>query len=434
MIRTVAELLLRLKEEEIKRLEAVNIKHGPTIGDMFEGLSKEILSQAVPQHLGLQVVSGFITDGTGGQSGQIDCMLVRGEGQRLPYIKEYIWHVRDVIAVFEIKKTLYSSDLADAFEHLANVRALESNYIRSRDSEAGRVDVRSAQKAFAETTGVVAPPFSEIKSRLTLRHQLILHALVMEQVCAVRVIFGYRGFARERNFRRSLAEYLGSNTGVRGFGPGSFPQLIVSGGYSLLKANGQPFSTRLQDGKWPFCVSSSTNPLQLLLELIWTRLHREFGMGDPWGEDLSIENFSAFLLADAVESDGRTGWVYEIVDASEEHLAAQETSVEWEPARLSHEQFVVIQALCNGWVVETDNYEFLTFLSQAGIDPESFINGLLETGLVGTSGRELQLITEECQCVMLPDGQAVAAENNTGRLSRWVARHLDAGRRTVGGS
>lgn len=104
MIRTVADFLAQLMEAEVARLDQVHIEHGPTVGDMYEGLSADLLRRAVPKQLELQIVAGFITDGLGNRSGQVDCMLVRGSGEPIPYTNAFVWPVNDVIAVFEIKK------------------------------------------------------------------------------------------------------------------------------------------------------------------------------------------------------------------------------------------------------------------------------------------------------------------------------------------
>jgi hypothetical protein len=48
----------------------------------------------------------------------------------------------------------------------------------------------------------------------------------------------------------------------------------------------------------------------------------------------------------------------------------------------------------------------------------------LETRLVGLSGNKLQLITEECQPAILPTGEYIAAENNSGRLTRWLLKNI----------
>jgi hypothetical protein len=190
-------------------------------------------------------------------------MLVRGQGERIPYTTDFVWHVKDVLAVLEIKKTLYARDLADAFDHLGAMRTLESNYIASGQAER-EFDDSLAMRAFAQTTGLVAPPREELR-QLELRDQLIFHILLLEQLTAIRIIFGYHGFRTQQGFRQGLYGHLKAHLGKAGFGPGRFPQLIVCGGYALCKANGQPFIAPLHEGMWPFYLSSSANPLALLL-------------------------------------------------------------------------------------------------------------------------------------------------------------------------
>jgi len=82
MIRTVAELLRALQEAEIRQIQKAGIRHAPTIGEMYEGLTSSILDKTIPSEAGLRVVSGFVENGSGMQSGQIDCMLVFGGFRR----------------------------------------------------------------------------------------------------------------------------------------------------------------------------------------------------------------------------------------------------------------------------------------------------------------------------------------------------------------
>jgi hypothetical protein len=36
----------------------------------------------------------------------------------------------------------------------------------------------------------------------------------------------------------------------------------------------------------------------------------------------------------------------------------------------------------------------------------------------------LELITKQCECVIMPTGEYLAADNNSGRLSRWLSKRL----------
>ncbi len=105
MIRTIAELLEAFKTKEVEILDKQDLKHAPTIGSMYEGLTHEILKKSLPVNLELQVVSGFIEGKDGELSPQIDCMLVSGEGTVIPYTQNFKYPLAQVIAVLEVKKT-----------------------------------------------------------------------------------------------------------------------------------------------------------------------------------------------------------------------------------------------------------------------------------------------------------------------------------------
>ncbi len=423
MIRTVADFLSQLKEAEVKRLDEVDIQHGPTIGDMYEGLSADLLRRAVPEALGLRIVQGFVTDGQGNRSGQIDCMLVRGEGEALPYTDAFVWPIQDIIAVFEIKKTLYHGDLVDAFSKVRAVKDLDRTYKASLKGASGAFDISSARRAFAETTRLGAPAYDNLDS-LSLNHQLIFHTLVSEQLSPVGVVIGYHGYATEKAFRDSLLTHLKEQLNTAGYGPGSFPQLMISGRFSLGKANGQPYSARMHGEWWPFYFSSRVNPILLLLEYVWTRLDLEFHIGGLWGEDLTLEKMNPFLLAQGVKEGDRTGWRQEWVELEEHELAASDELEPWNPEFLSMEEFVIIERLCAGHRVFFDDADLLRYLAEQRVDPDELKSRLLDTGLVAMAGNEMELITDRCQPAILPDGHFVAGEDNTGRMTRWIAQIL----------
>jgi hypothetical protein len=424
MIRTIADLLLQLKERESLKLESAGIKHAPTIGDMYEGLSRHLLGLALPGTPGLQLSSGFIVDDLGRISGQIDCMIVRGEGTKIPYTNDFKWHVKDVIAVIEIKKSLYGRDLADAFDHLHDVHEIEFGYLQARWQKGDTANVSQAVKAFAELTGTGGPRNNQEISSMDPRMRLVFQTLAHEQLQAIRIIFGFGGYQSQRNFRKAVADIIEKQVGVPGRGVLAFPQLITSGRYSLVKTNGMPFSTSMIDGKWPFCSSSSANPILLMLEYIWTRLEREYQTSAPWGEDLENVELRSFLFASPEQQGEITGWKFTITEETG-HEPDGSGYADWEPARITSAQFIAIQRLCDGRPVRLDDTEMIEYLRASGIDADDFRESLLKTGLVALRGEELQLITEECQCIILPNGEFIAGENNTGRLTRWLERWLE---------
>jgi len=418
MIRDVSGLLKGIMAEERSKLDGYSLKHGPTIGKMYEGLASEILGRAIPESLGLQLRHGIIHDGQGKMSGEIDCMLVKGSGEKIPYTDSYKWHVKDVIAVVEVKKSLYSADLKDAFEHLRGIADNYGDYLQSgKCSET--FNIGPAKKAFSETTGLVPPEHSKVDS-MGIEMEMLYHTFVIENLSPIRIVLGYHGFKKESSLRESLVSFLEKNKLTHGFGVGSFPQLIVCGNYSLIKMNGYPYSAPMDSEFWKFYASSNTNPILLILELIWTRLSYQINVGNLWGEDLSIENFATFLSAKIKTEGGLTGWEYKYTPISEKALKERESESEWSPTEVSSTQFVIFNRLCNGEEENVQNSEFRDYIERQGEDFGVFIESLIKTGLIAQEGDQLQLTTYECQCAILPDGRFVVADNNSGRLTRWI--------------
>ncbi|MFJ6578484.1 DUF6602 domain-containing protein [Streptomyces sp. NPDC091368] len=400
------------------------MKHAPTIGDMYEGLSVDILNRVLPGGLGLRVVSGFAHDGGGRLSGQLDCMVVRGEGEKLPYTDSHVWHVKDVIAVVEVKKTLHSAELRDAFSQLNTVSEIEHAYYQRAGEELddpGR-SMGPSVRTFSEMTGKIAWD-GEKFAALPFEEDALLQTLLLEQVSSIRVVVGMHGFKRERAFRRSMISYLEENVARTGFGPANFPQLIISGGFSLVKTNGRPFMAVLVDGWWPFYFSTPENPLRLLMEFIWTRLDEVYGLGwEAWGEDLETEVGRTLLSFRAVRVDGRSGWAVKAHDFDQKALDSVPATRQWSPEFVGEEEFVLLTRLNQGQEVCRDDPEVISWLKSRGVEFDDVCDRLLKTHLVALSGQRLELIAKECHLAILPTGEYIAAENSTGRLTRWLSQ------------
>lgn len=106
--------------EEIKSLIQSGFKHNLTIGEMCEGIVKEIISFQI-EGVDLRSVKGFIKNSKGQLSKEIDCMLVLGEGQKLPKIDKYIYDIDKVVAVIEVKKRIRTRDIEKGFKNLQSI-------------------------------------------------------------------------------------------------------------------------------------------------------------------------------------------------------------------------------------------------------------------------------------------------------------------------
>ena len=423
MIQDVATLLKTLADAEARELAKQKITHAPTIGAMYEGLTAQILERAIPSGLDLRVERGFIaaTDDYEPISGQIDCMLVHGEGRSIPFTSEYVWHVKDVVAVLEVKKKLFSKDLEDAFTHLGQIGKIYSAW----DTTNPRwLNLKSARKAFAEITGCVAPSHNQVKN-LPISYQQIYHMLVLEQFTPIRIILGYDGFKSEYMLRKKLIEFLNRQILKKGYGVPSLPQLIVANNASLIKLNGHPYWTSLEDGKWLILGSSTENPLRLMLELIWTRLSYLLPIedGDLFGEDLEFETISPLIWAEAAEFPNereKIGWRFGYHDLTPKQLSQRSSMQVWKPAVVDTTQFTIFRHLCDRGDIDITEPNFASFINEEGYTIESLIESLIQTHMVALDGNMLRLITYDCTCAILPDGRFVVADNNTGRLTRWI--------------
>ena len=421
MIKTVAEMLQGFIQEETKKLDSYAIKHGPTIGDMYEGLSAELLNRSIPAQLDLRIVSGFVTDGDKHVSGQMDCMLVQGDGEKIPYTDAYKWHVRDVLAVLEIKKSLYSKDLVDSFLKLRQVTESYSKYLfEGKHENNSPIDLSSSYRIFSQITGIAAPNYHDRK-KLSKENELIYITVFMEQLTPLRIVLGYHGYSTEHGLREGLVKFLEEQGSGPGFGVSEFPQLIVCGGNSLVKANGRPYSTPMRDGYWDFMCSSRANPIIFILEMIWTKLELEFNIRMPWGDDIEIEGLNEFLRVKPVFGEEESGWEMRYEEVSPKTLEARATSSDWEPLEVTSSQYVIFSRLTNEDIDITET-GFVEFAEKEGSSVEEFLRPLIASGHVALDGSLLRLTTESLIAVISPDGKFLVAENATGRMEAWLQK------------
>lgn len=208
MIKTVAELLGAIAREERQKLDTYQIVHAPTIGEMYEGLSRNILEKALPEGLNIRVVKGFVVFGEE-ISGQIDCMLVTGEGESIPHTDNHKWPVQNVIAVIEVKKHLTSDDLADSYFHLREVDRLYASYIQNANRTSVKVNLEIPRRIFSQITGVVPPPHTKVEE-LPFDLEMIYHTLIMEFLSPVRIVIGHHGWRKESTLREHIYGLLTS--------------------------------------------------------------------------------------------------------------------------------------------------------------------------------------------------------------------------------
>lgn len=418
MIETVANLLDAISERERSRLDAMGVKHRPTIGGMYERLTADILAKALPTAQPLSVVSGFIRKTDGSLSRELDCILVLGDVEPIPYSDKVICNdLSAVIAVIQVKKGLYAKDVAEGHENLRDVRMIEPGTEYATDRQLAQAFETIARTPLVGDVATLPPHL------LALFRVLRVH---LNTPCCI--LLGYHGYSTHKGFRTGLAEHLKSLLGKANYGPLSLPDVILNQQIAAVKNVSLPWNGPLNGETWPLYLTSCiASPHIVLLDALWTRLvFRQLLSGAVFGEDLEMEQWTVLstLRYDA-EHDGWNLATYEHEEVEEEPV----DSKAWSPAVLSHEQFVLVNLLCLRTSLTIQD------LSEYGLS-ESDIMFLRENNLVARDVNDpttYRLITQQCRCCILPDGRFVAADDNSGRLTRWVSNFCKQRKSAAGG-
>ncbi|MCK4304585.1 MAG: hypothetical protein KAY24_10140 [Candidatus Eisenbacteria sp.] len=423
MIRTVSELLTALKDKELELLStAPDPGHPQMIGDMYEGLTKELLGRAVFDGLDLRIVDGKIQGKTGQLSKQIDCMIVEGEGKRLPHTDHFIYPANQVVATIEVKKNLYANDLASAHDVMRSVVGL---------ADAGDASLRLFRDAYRQ---ILRQELPKRRERITLPFvdEMVYYALLLNALCPLRIILGYFGFATERTLRQAFIRLVqrsiptSGGSPVTGFGPGALPNLVLCRDIAIAKIDGMPLSSPMANDTWSLMASVKGRSIELLLELLWTRLSYRHGLGSElFGEDLEVEVMNPLLQATPVTAGETRGWAYNTVAMDRNDLDANPGTAPWEPVELTQHQWAFFRILGEDGEIALDNPALRSYLDSHDIHLDTFIQSIESTGLVYMdSEKTFRYLTDECATVILPDGRAIGADNATGRLERWVAKFM----------
>jgi hypothetical protein len=414
LIKSVADFLEQLRQAENQVLKEQDIKHAPTIGDMYEGLTQEILSKAMPSDV--DISAGFLTDDSGQLSDELDCLVVCGEGEVVPYTTKRKYHIDDVVAVVQVKKNLFAKDLKSGYENLASVNAL-----RPARDKGGLLFIHAYR-----TTTLTNPPLAdEWRDKLSYEMQMIYYVLAMDVYYPARIILGYNGFATQSSLRSAFYKYVEAQLEAgcaSGFGVHNLPSMVCCGGHSLVKTNGMPYCSSVNsEGYWPVLRSTSVGPVELMLEIIWTRLvYMGKLSGQVFDDDSSLTPMLPFLYA----RPHKGGWEYRMPDLPKEVVDSVLAYAEWSPAFLDDTQFAVVAKLSKNISIDLGDSEFIEFLLGAGYTVNALVESLKEMRIANADGGKLTLITSQCECILLPDGRVAAADNRAGELTRWYVREF----------
>lgn len=406
-IETVADLLNELLKREKSLISSMNITQPGTIGDMYEGLSKKLLSLTIFKGLDVKITDGFVKGQDGKLSKQIDCMLVTGNGQQIPNTNHYIYDFENVIAVLESKADLYSKEISASYENMLSV---SDNFVPSNKSGTTYQDVANA---FEDLTG---SRFKMPVSQLSEREQFYYHVLVVMFAMPLRIVFGYNGFSNEFNFRKSFIDYLNTRMGKMGTGPNSMPDLIICSNYSIMKCNFQPLKTKVMEQDFiPYLVSGTENPLYYLIIMLWAKLQIRFNLPDSiWDFDTdSLLQIKRFLDIKFVPD--KKGWGYKYYEMTKEELENVPQKEDWKPFEVSKEVSIIAITFCK----YHPEYYDLTKMWTNRETIEKIKEELKKTRLFAIEGNKVYQLARQLVCC-IQNNKNYIADNYDGDFSLWM--------------
>ena len=422
MIKNIADFLEELKKNGIELIdEKGNVEHPGMTGDIFEGLTTELLKKSIFQGLDLKIRTGKIKNNDNKLSSQIDCMLVTGDGENVPFTNHYIYHYSQVIAVLEVKKTLNKQQISNSHKNLKSIIDVS----RGIDYDGENYMMRMLKISWELLTNTELPKREDLKN-LSEDYQFIYHNLLMEAFFPLRIVFGYFGYNSEYALREGFIKMLEDkiNAGERkGFGVGSLPNLIICNNYSLIKSNGMPFAIPFQNQEfyWPIMISSNKTPLLNLLELIWTRLSFKFRISSTiFDDDLEIDTAHKFLDCKLdSDSSGNKGWSYSYFYIDKNDLNQDFPSKQWEPPELDLKEFKLINVLCLEYELKLNDDYFIKLLEEYNCSEDEIVQSLINKRLIFKNNNSIKLSTRQCVAVV-KNGKFYAGDDFNGMMTKWI--------------
>ncbi|EKN4580094.1 hypothetical protein PXQ17_000438 [Vibrio parahaemolyticus] len=425
-VASLADILDDIIEVENAKYQEFEYNHNPTLGSMYEALTEHVVGRMLPPRLDLKMVGGFIYDDKGFRSGEIDRMLVQGEGKRFGFTDKFEYHVKDVLVVFEVKKTLNKDDLIDAYHQLKGISMAYSEYFEEYLDSGKKVNIDYAARSFSQITGRPKPSkYSDIHA-MSKEDAMIFYTLVQDTYSPIKIIHGYGGYKTESGLRKAFLDFLSEQQGSSGFGVPNMPNLITSENYSLAKTTGMPFKvSRFSDGFWPVVCSSRDNILNLIIEVIWTKISIFYNVAMPWGDEFESDIMVNLLMGKFIEDkkSQRSGWQYFSLELKEKELEGVERTAPWEPVIINDVMHsVLIQVGCLGFLNSNSDY-FKELCETAGLATDKLVHQLIDTNLFTSDMSEnLEFVWPFTAVADLGCGR-YAVSHERDKLEHWCERN-----------
>lgn len=427
MIETVSQFLEEFKNKGLKHIikQDSDINHPVTIGNMFEGLTSELLNRAIFKGLDLRIVqNSFIYNQRGNLSKEMDCMIVTGTGQRIAFTDQYKYPIKNVIAVVQVKKQLYKDSIDDAHQNLKSV-------IDTAEPRDGEAYMRKIQyDSYKGLVNKILPREEQLNS-LPWREQNMYHYLLMQAFWPLRILIGYNSYKSEYSLRKKFVDHLEKVTSkgpARGYSPIGFPDLMICGDFSIIKNIGMPFVYPLNirnEYYWNILLSGNEKPMLYLLEFIWTRLCYKFSLGSQiFGENSNYSLLHPFIMCKERKIDPENyGWEYKYHAINHKDLCAPLTSQEWQPIEIDTFQQAILHRLFEEGRIKC-NDELDDYFHNFNLSLDVLIKDWTTNKIAYRVDNEIILLMDEPLIISTPDGKVYLGENKSGQMGRWIEQMM----------
>lgn len=427
MVNTVADFLeeFKAKSLELIKQKDKDITHRPTIGNIYEGLTAEILNRAIFKDFDLRIVlNSFIYNDSEKLSDEMDCMIVCGKGKQISFTNQYKYHIKDVIAVIQVKKKLSQEDMSESHKNLMNV-------IETAEPRDGELYMRTIQRdAYRGIVGKELP-FEDELENLPDKEKIMYHFLQLQAFWPLRISLSYYGYETEFGFREGFVKNIEkqienqklSGNQVKGYNPVSFPDLIISGNNTIIKNIGMPFGIpwASQSFYWLLFSSWHSKPSYFLLELIWTRLSYKFGISSQiFGDDYQSDPIHPLLWAKDKKMNSETwAWEYYYHLINRADLKLNIDPEPWMPIEINNAEQIIIMKIMNQGSQEL-NEELEIFLSEKEYSTQKLVNHLTSARVVYVENNKLFLLLDIPVLQMDSSDRIFIGENKNGEMMHWL--------------
>ena len=423
MIITVADFLKEFSDKALVDISESDgdITHRPTIGNIYEGLTSELLQKSVFEGLGLNIIkNSFVTNDSGSLSNEMDCIITTNKGEKIKYTNQYKCHIKDTVAVVQVKKNLYAKDIYESNVNLASINAIASeqtdidlNNLGSKGDEFDDYIIKLLESSFTGLTGKEA-------RRYTLEHDSIydwsLYSVLLQDICRpLKFVIGYYGYKNEMSVRKGFVQEIQKSMQLgnsRYFTPWKIPSLYICGDVSIIKNNGMPYGYLIDKSHknfWNILSTSHGNVMYNFLEILWTRLSFQFNINKSiWENSYSIEESTPLLAGRIKRTYDSYSWEYLLHEFSEKFVARDLVKKKHTALNISTFQYRLLMQLINGPIsIKSDYYIKMLDCIKKGSNQNSELSKLIRFNLIYTSEDKIHLRVDDFLATDGPDGYHV---------------------------